>query len=188
MKLLILDRDGVLNQHVVDPEQGTIDSPLHESQVTMLPGAASAIVRLNQLGYEVAIASNQPSAAKGKTTQKNLENVHQRIVAHVEAFGGRILSSHICWHRAEDGCMCRKPKTGLLEQAFAAHPSAQRNDSWMVGDGVSDVRAGQSLGIRTAFIGTRRCDSCRMLEGEPPTFWGSLAEFTEMLSQTAEHQ
>jgi D-glycero-D-manno-heptose 1,7-bisphosphate phosphatase len=185
VKLIILDRDGVLNRHLVDPEQGTIDSPQHERQVEVSEGAAATLARLQALGYGLCIATNQPSAAKGKTTRANLEAVHARVVREVEAQGARILSSHICFHRSEDRCACRKPKPGLLEAAFAANPTAEREGSWMVGDGVTDVEAGQALGLRTAFIGARRCDACRMLQGPQPTFWGSLAAFADFLE--AEH-
>jgi histidinol phosphatase-like enzyme len=66
--LVILDRDGVLNAMVVDAEHGTIDSPLHPSQVEVFPWVPRALARLAGLGFGLAIASNQPAAAKGKTT------------------------------------------------------------------------------------------------------------------------
>jgi len=182
VRLIILDRDGVLNRHTVDPEQGTIDSPLHPDQVQVEEGAAEALAALQALGYGLCIATNQPAAAKGKTTVQNLQAVHARVVALVEARGARILSSHLCLHRAEDRCDCRKPRPGLLEQAFAAHPGAQREGSWMVGDGVTDVEAGQALGLKTAFIGQRRCDACRILELTPPDYWGSLKGLASTLA------
>src|SRR4051812_19021666 len=124
--LIVLDRDGVLNRVIVDPEHGTIDSPLHPDQVEILPGVPGALLRLNQAGYGLSLASNQPASAKGKTTRKNLEDVHEKVVRLVQGDGGRILSSHICFHRAEDGCGCRKPKTGLLKDAFEANPGFDR--------------------------------------------------------------
>lgn len=138
---------------VVDAEHGVVDSPLHPSQVSLLPGAVEAVARLTEAGYGIAIVTNQPAAAKGKTTQDNLEAVHARVLEEVSAGGGRISSSHICFHRAEDGCDCRKPAVGLLRAAFEAHPDRPREGAWMVGDGVTDVQAGRLLGLRTAFIG-----------------------------------
>ena len=178
--LLILDRDGVLNRHTVDPEQGTIDSPLHPSQVELEKDVPQLLLRLQRLGFTLAIATNQPAAAKGKTTRENLEAVHARIVREAESAGARIASSHICWHRAEDGCRCRKPKPGLLEDAFAANPGTTREGSWMVGDGVTDVQAGKALGLKTGFIGKRRCDACQILQ-VPPDYWGSLTELVSFL-------
>jgi histidinol phosphatase-like enzyme len=102
----------------------------------------------------------------------------------VQKEGARISSSHLCFHRAEDGCRCRKPETGLLEEAFARNPGIERASSWMVGDGVSDVEAGSRLALRTAFLGPRKCDACRIFEDRKlaPTLWASdLAELVSAL-------
>jgi len=79
--LVLLDRDGVLNALVVDPEHGTADSPLHPSQVRLLPGVPEALARLTRAGFVLRIVSNQPAAAKGKTTRANLEAVHEKVVS-----------------------------------------------------------------------------------------------------------
>jgi transaldolase len=182
--LILLDRDGVLNRVVVDPEQGTIDSPLHPGQVSLLPGVAEAVARLTAAGYGLAIVTNQPAAAKRKTTRANLEAVHEAVVKGVSSRGGRILSSHVCFHRAEDECACRKPKPGLLLEALERHPGFDRAGAWMVGDGVTDVQAGAALGLRTAFLGPRKCDACKILSQceLTPTWWGAdLLAFTDHL-------
>ena len=132
--LILLDRDGVLNRVVVDVEHGTVDSPLHPSQVALLPGAAEAVARLTEAGYDLAVVTNQPAWAKGKTTRADLEAAHALVLARAQAAGGVILSSHICYHRAEDGCACRKPGTGLLAEAFAQNAGFDRSSSWMAGD------------------------------------------------------
>jgi D-glycero-D-manno-heptose 1,7-bisphosphate phosphatase len=182
--LILLDRDGVLNRLVVDPEQGTVDSPLHPSQVQLLPGVAEALGKLTTAGYGLAVVTNQPAWAKGKTTRDNLEAVHNTVLAEATRRGGRILCSHLCLHRAEDGCDCRKPKPGLLRQAFAGNPDFDPRQSWMVGDGITDVQAGVALGLRTAFLGPRKCDACKIMEQADlhPTLWVSdLAAFTTYL-------
>ncbi len=182
--LILLDRDGVLNAVVVDPEHGTIDSPLHPDQVELLPGVAESLARLTAAGYRLAVVSNQPAAAKGKTTRANLHAVHETVLAQACQQGGRICSSHVCFHRAEDGCACRKPKPGLLEEAFARHPDADRAAAWMVGDGVTDLQAGAAVGVRTAFLGPRKCDACKVLRQRDlaPAWWGpDLAGFTDHL-------
>jgi D-glycero-D-manno-heptose 1,7-bisphosphate phosphatase len=190
--LILLDRDGVLNRLMVDPEYGTVDSPLHPSQVEMVAGAAEAVARLTRAGFGVAVVTNQPAWAKGKTTRHNLEGVHGAVVAAVARAGGRVLSSHLCFHRAEDGCECRKPKAGLLREAFARNPDHDREGSWMVGDGVTDVQAGVVLGLRTAFLGPRKCDACKILKERElaPSWWGpDLLAFTNhLLNGTGEGQ
>jgi D-glycero-D-manno-heptose 1,7-bisphosphate phosphatase len=182
--LILLDRDGVLNRLVVDAEHGTVDSPLHPAEVEMLPGVAEDLAKLTKAGYGLAVVTNQPAAAKKKTTRANLEAVQQRVLAEATRLGGRILSSHMCLHRAEDGCACRKPKPGMLEEAFARNPDYDPRLSWMVGDGVTDVQAGAAVGVRTAFLGPRKCDSCKIMEQRAlrPTCWiADLAAFTTYL-------
>lgn len=183
--VLILDRDGVLNAMVVDAEHGTIDSPLHPDQVRLLPGVAQALVRAQQLGFTLAIATNQPAAAKGKTTLANLHAVHAAVVTLAQALGARIATSQLCLHRAEDGCDCRKPRPGLLLQALAAIPDADRHRSWMIGDGVTDVAAGKAAGVRTAFVGARKPDAERVFETGPgmPDHWATdLPAFVDWLA------
>jgi D-glycero-D-manno-heptose 1,7-bisphosphate phosphatase len=182
--LILLDRDGVLNRLVIDPEQGTIDSPLHPSQVQLLGGVAEALARLTAAGYGLAIVTNQPAWAKNKTTRANLEAVHEAVLAAATSAGGQVLSSHICFHRSEDGCECRKPRTGLLRAAFARNPGYDIAASWMVGDGITDMRAGVALQLRTAFLSAHKCDACNILalNQVEPTFWGpDLPAFTDHL-------
>jgi transaldolase len=182
--LILLDRDGVLNYAVVDPEHGTIDSPLHPSQVSLIPGVGKALARLTAAGYGLAIVTNQPAAAKKKTTRANLQAVHEAVVAGVSSEGGRILSSHICFHRSEDACACRKPKPGLILEALECNPGFDRVGAWMVGDGVTDVQAGAALGLQTAFLGPRKCDACKIvgLYELTPTWWGAdLPAFADHL-------
>lgn len=189
--LILLDRDGVLNRLVIDPEHGIIDSPLHPSQVVLIGGAAEALARLTAAGFRVAVVTNQPAWAKNKTTRANLDAVHEAVLAGVTRAGGRIHSSHVCYHRAEDGCDCRKPRTGLLRMAFAKNPGHDPAASWMVGDGVTDVQAGAAMGVQTGFLGPRKCDACKLMveRALQPTWWGSdLATFTDYLLSRGENR
>lgn len=184
--LILLDRDGVLNDMVYHPEHGTVDSPMHPEQVTLLPGVPEALKLMTDAGFGMAVVTNQPAAAKGKTTRANLEAVHARVLQEATASGGRILSSHVCYHRAEDRCTCRKPATGLLEEAFGQNPDYDRRASWMVGDGVTDIQAGKALGLLTALIGKKPCAVCQNLEdtcGMPTTSTPDLPSFAAMLTR-----
>jgi histidinol-phosphate phosphatase family protein len=151
--LIIVDRDGVLNALIDNPAEPRPDSPLRAADVTVFPWVPDVLRDLTQAGFGIAIASNQPAAAKGKTTRAALQAVHAAVVLEATAKGGVILSSHICYHRAEDGCTCRKPATGLLAEAFALHPDYDRGASWMVGDRAPDVIAGATFGLQTALLG-----------------------------------
>jgi D-glycero-D-manno-heptose 1,7-bisphosphate phosphatase len=182
--VILLDRDGVLNRMVVDAEHGTIDSPLHPRQVELIDGVPQALAQLTAAGFTLVVVSNQPAAAKNKTTRANLEAVHEAVLTAASRLGGRIATSHICFHRAEDGCCCRKPRPGLLREALALHGS---DGAWMVGDGITDVQAGAALGLRTGFLGPRKCDACKLFgeRGLSPTWWGvDLRAFADfVLSQ-----
>ncbi|HVZ75125.1 MAG TPA: HAD-IIIA family hydrolase [Polyangia bacterium] len=150
--LIVLDRDGVLNDTVPNPAEPRPDSPLRLSEVSVFPWVPGVLRDLTKAGYGLVIASNQPAAAKGKTTRQTLEAVHAEILRQAQAEGGVILSSHVCFHRSEDGCACRKPATGLLVEAFARHPRFRREVSWMAGDRATDVLAGAAFGLRTALL------------------------------------
>lgn len=188
-KLIILDRDGILNAVVVDPEQGTIGSPLHPSQVEILPSVPEALAVLKDLGFTLAIATNQPAWAKGQTTRSNLDAVHERVLAEITSRGAQIQSSQICFHKREDQCLCRKPQPGLLNEILKQNPDVSIDDSWMVGDGVTDIEVGVSVGLKTAFLGPRKCDACKILESRDliPSFWGkNILEFAEYLKKKKE--
>jgi histidinol-phosphate phosphatase family protein len=184
--LLILDRDGVLNKMVVNSEHGTVDSPLHPDQVVLNSGVPQALIDLKQLGFKLAIATNQPAAAKGKTTKENLEATHAKIVEDACNPGQIQINSYICWHRAEDQCSCRKPQIGLLINALA-DAKADSARSWMIGDGVTDIMAGKSAGLKTAFIGPRKTDVCQIFDEnnvEPDLWCKDLTDFVKKITQT----
>jgi D-glycero-D-manno-heptose 1,7-bisphosphate phosphatase len=151
--LIVLDRDGVLNALVPNPAEPRPDSPLRTSEVVVFDWVPDVLRDLTRAGFGLAIASNQPAWAKGKTTRAELQAVHAAVVLEATSRGGVILSSHICYHRAEDACTCRKPATGLLAEAFAQHPGYDRAASWMVGDRAPDVAAGAAFQLQTALLG-----------------------------------
>ncbi len=169
---------------IVDAEHGTVDSPLHPSQVAILPSVRETLSRLTRAGYGLAIVSNQPAAAKGKTTRENLEKVNAKVLELAQAKGGHILSSHICYHRSEDQCACRKPRTGLLEEAFRLHKGFARESSWIVGDSESDIMAGQSFGLKTAMLADPKGEKADILKQNnvAPTLWAKdLEDFCNQL-------
>jgi histidinol-phosphate phosphatase family protein len=150
--LIVLDRDGVLNRLLPNPAEPRPDSPMNAAQVAVFAWIPQVLRELTDAGFGLVIASNQPAAAKGKTTRADLDAAHAEVLRVAMGAGGVILSSHICFHRAEDGCRCRKPATGLLEEALARHAGYAREASWMVGDRAPDVLAGAALGLQTALL------------------------------------
>lgn len=182
--LIVLDRDGVLNRLLDKPAEPRPDSPMRPSEVEIFPWVPAVLRELTVAGFGLVIASNQPAAAKGKTTRAELEAAHAEVLRAATSAGGVILSSHLCFHRAEDGCACRKPATGLLEEAFARHATFARAQSWMVGDRAPDVLAGTSFGLQTAYLGDVTSEDYATLaaRGVRPSFHGpDLRHFAEFL-------
>lgn len=153
-----LDRDGVLNELVLDPVSGVGESPLRVEEVRLIPGAAAAAARLARLGYLPVCVSNQPAAAKGQASVEQLLAVHRRVTELLAHEGVTLAASRLCFHHA-DGvvpglskpCTCRKPAPGMLVDAAAAL-GVDLGSSWMVGDTDADISAGKAAGCKTLLI------------------------------------
>lgn len=157
-RVVILDRDGVLNDPVWDAGDGRYESPLQAVDVRLTPGAVEGCRALQDAGWTLAVASNQPAAAKGKATQANLAGVRERVAALLAAGGVRVAAWHCCPHhpRATDprlrvDCPCRKPRPGMLLDILRDH-SASPADAWMVGDADSDMAAARAAGCRAVLV------------------------------------
>ena len=137
-KLIILDRDGVINQDSLH----YIKSP---DEFLLLPGSCEAIARLSGAGYRVAVATNQSGIARGYYDEAQLAAIHAKMRLYVEAAGGSIDYICHCPHMPEAGCICRKPKPGLL-LAIARHFDCSLENVPFVGDRVSDIQAAQAAG------------------------------------------
>jgi D-glycero-D-manno-heptose 1,7-bisphosphate phosphatase len=154
------------------------------AEVELFPWVPEVLRDLTKAGFGLAIATNQPAWAKGKTSRAALEAAHEQVVREAGALGGTILSSHICYHRAEDGCGCRKPATGLLVEIFARHPGYDPARSWMAGDRAPDILAGDAYGLRTALIGPPAAEEDAVLAARAvrPSFRGrDLRDFARFL-------
>lgn len=148
MKLVILDRDGVINKE----SDAYIKSP---EEWFPLPGSLEAIARLYKNGYSVVIASNQSGVGRGYFTLDTLAAIHGRMRREVEALGGKIDGVFFCPHRPEDNCDCRKPKTGLFKQ-IAERYKVDLKGVPMIGDAVRDIIAARSVGGRPILVLTGR--------------------------------
>jgi D-glycero-D-manno-heptose 1,7-bisphosphate phosphatase len=168
-----LDRDGVLNEFVVDPVSGVPDSPHEVEDVRLVPGAAAAAARLARAGFTLVCVSNQPAAAKGKASVERLLEVHRRVTELLADEGAVLAASRLCWHHPEGTvarfarrCVCRKPEPGMLLDA-AAEIGIDLGASWMVGDTDTDVAAGRAAGCRTVLIEYRATSHKRSSSSRP---------------------
>jgi histidinol-phosphate phosphatase family protein len=156
---IFLDRDGVINSYVYNAEFGTVDSPNSPDEFMLEPRAGEAIAEFNRLGFLVVVVSNQPGIAKGKFTPGILDQVNSKMHAGIAAGGGKLDAVYYCLHHPEAAlpaykirCDCRKPLPGLLRRA-AQEWDIELQNSYMIGDGVTDIEAGRDAGTRTVFIG-----------------------------------
>jgi len=181
MKAALLDRDGVINALVYHQDAGVIDAPFTRSQFKLLPRVPEAIRFLNALGLRVAVVSNQPGIAKGHLRPEILKALESKMLSRIHSEGGRIDGIFYCLHHPEaklpklrQRCHCRKPETGLLEQA-AAELRVSLEECYMIGDGIPDLLAGTRAGCRTIFIGRWKCEICQFTEA-PKTHPALVAE------------
>ena len=144
--LVVLDRDGVIN-HDSDEYIKTTE------EWRPLPGSMEAIASLSDAGYTVAVASNQSGLARGYFDQPALDAMHHKMLGLVDAAGGCINKIVICPHGPDDGCDCRKPKPGLLEQ-LAEHFETTLAGVPVVGDALRDLEAAAAVGARPVLVRT----------------------------------
>lgn len=143
-KLIILDRDGVIN---VDSDD-FIKSP---DEWHAIPGSLDAIRRLCEHGYTVTVASNQSGVARGLFTSSILDDIHNKMLAEVRQAGGVIDRIAVCPHGPNEGCECRKPKPGLLRQ-LAEYYGVELTGVMMIGDSLRDVETARCAGATPCLV------------------------------------
>ncbi|GHE21256.1 D-glycero-beta-D-manno-heptose 1,7-bisphosphate 7-phosphatase [Halomonas urumqiensis] len=146
-RLVILDRDGVINQDS-DSYVKSLDEWLP------YPSAIEAIARLCRAGWSVAVATNQSGIARGYFDIDTLDAMHRVLMRLVNQAGGQIDHIAYCPHGPDDGCKCRKPLPGLLEEIRDTLGLETLKGSWMVGDSLRDLQAGEPMGCHGALVKT----------------------------------
>src|SRR5687767_1607840 len=144
MKLVILDRDGVINFDSAD----YIKSP---EEWKPIPGSLEAIARLTQAGYQVVLATNQSGVGRGLLEMATLNAIHDKMHRAVGQAGGRIDAIFYCPHGYEENCDCRKPKPGLLEEVGRRFNTDLR-DVAFIGDAVRDLQAAVGAGAQPVLV------------------------------------
>jgi D-glycero-D-manno-heptose 1,7-bisphosphate phosphatase len=176
-RLAILDRDGTIVDVVRDEETGAISVAFHPDQLRPLPGAIEGMRALQDAGYVLAIATNQPGPAKGQFSEAAVRRTNHALVARLAAEGIRIAAVEVCMHHPEGGsggdpslvcaCACRKPKPGMLN-ALLERLGGDRPSSWMIGDAGGDLEAGSAAGLSTGLVfAPNRCELCPLRSGPP---------------------
>lgn len=146
MALLVLDRDGVINEDSPD----YVKSP---DEWRALPGSLDAIARLCRGGWTVTVASNQSGVGRGYFDATALTAINKKMSKAVEAAGGRLGRIVCCPHRPEADCPCRKPRPGLLRQLATIYDTPPA-ELVAIGDSLRDIEAAQAVGARPILVRT----------------------------------
>ena len=165
-RAIFLDRDGTINIY-----KGFLRNI---NDFELIQGIGDAIQRINEQGYLAIVVTNQPVIARGELSKEELEEIHNRMETELGREGAYLDGIYVCPHHPDKGyegevvglkidCACRKPKPGMLlcaEKDF----NINLEESWMVGDRESDIKAGRAAGCRTALVGGgglwTGCDGC----------------------------
>jgi D-glycero-D-manno-heptose 1,7-bisphosphate phosphatase len=176
MKLVILDRDGTINE---DSDQH-IKSP---AEFRPIKGSLEAIARLTQADYRIVVATNQSGIARGLFDTRTLFAIHETLVRALAQVGGRIDAFFFCPHAGEARCPCRKPQPGMLLEV-ARRFNVSLDDVYMVGDAQRDLEAAAAAGARPVLVLTGKGAATRD-EGKMPAgtrVFADLAAFAAHLA------
>jgi D-glycero-D-manno-heptose 1,7-bisphosphate phosphatase len=146
LQYIFLDRDGVLNRKALPGQYIT-----RSEDLMVLPGVGEAIAALNRSGRKVIVVTNQRGIALGLYSHEDLDRIHDKLRAQLAAHGAHLDGIYVCPHEAGE-CNCRKPLTGLFEQAYRDFPDATPQRSVMIGDSLRDVEGGIRAGMATVLI------------------------------------
>ncbi|BCM24413.1 D-glycero-beta-D-manno-heptose 1,7-bisphosphate 7-phosphatase [Methyloradius palustris] len=175
MKLVILDRDGVINK---DSSQ-FIKTP---DEWIPIPGSLEAIALLNQHGYRIALATNQSGIGRGLFDMAALNSIHDKMYRALVQVGGRIDALFYCPHAAEAKCECRKPKSGMVDE-IARRFGVDIKGVPSVGDSLRDLQASVARGAQPILVLTGKGETTLAAGGLPDNTWvcANLAEAAQRI-------
>ena len=169
-RAVFLDRDGVLNRSMV--RNGRPYAPTSLDEFELLPGVTEAVTSLRTAGFLLIVVTNQPDVATGALSRNVLDEIHRKIRTWLP-----VDDIKVCCHVEADGCLCRKPRPGMLLDA-AREWSIDLNRSFMVGDRWRDVSAGKAAGCTTIFV---ECGYAERQVDAPDFVVTSLAEAVKII-------
>ena len=167
--VVLLDRDGVLD---VDPS----DFLARIDDLEVLPGVRDAVGRLVREGYALVVVTNQSCVGRGLVDRAVVDAINEELNRRL---GGAIADWFVCPHAPDDGCACRKPGTGLLEQAQARW-GFDAAATWFVADADRDIEAARRFGCRPALVRTGKGADTAARHTDVPAF-DDLAAFADWL-------
>ncbi len=151
VRAVFLDRDGVINEYPGDLRYVT-----SAAEFRLLPGAIEALVKIRERGFKLYVISNQAGVSKGVYPRAALDSITEGMLSAMRSGGVSIDKVFYCTHREEDNCSCRKPKTGLIEEAALeirrTGAELERQSSFIVGDTLRDIETGKNAGLKTILV------------------------------------
>ncbi len=149
MKVIFLDRDGVINEF---PGHGFYVTKVKDFH--FIPGSLEAIRTLTESGHKIFVISNQAGVGKGVYSHDKLKRIDAKMTKGVEKAGGKIRKSFYCTHRSDAGCDCRKPGIGLLRKALKSlnKTITHAQKAFFIGDTEGDIKTGHNAGCKTIFV------------------------------------
>jgi D,D-heptose 1,7-bisphosphate phosphatase len=193
VRAVFLDRDGIINELVYFPEHGIVDSPFTPGQFKLTSFAGEAVKRFHALGFKVIVVSNQPGLAKAHFDEGTFESIRLRMHEALREQKAHLDGEYYCFHHPNAVreeyravCDCRKPKPGLLLRA-AKELGISLPESFFIGDGIMDVKAGHDAGCKTILVASANGLLLRLLleqGAEPDCLVRTLEEATETIEKT----
>ena len=169
---IFLDRDGTLN-----PDPGYIKSP---DQFELFPGVTEALVRLKRAGARLIVVTNQSGIARGFLSCEDLDAVHMKLKRFLDAAGASLDAIYFCPHHPDDGCECRKPNRGMIDQAVR-ECGVNLDRAYLIGDHLRDIELAKRVGVRSILVTTgvvspQEAERLKASETVPDSVASSLAE------------
>lgn len=176
MKLIILDRDGVIN---FDSAQ-FVKAP---GEWKPIPGSLEAVALLNQAGFHVVLATNQSGIGRGLLEMSTLNAIHDKMHRMLSQVGGRVDAIFYCPHSAEANCSCRKPKPGLLEE-ISLRFSTKLEGVPCVGDSLRDLESAAAMNAQPILVLTGKGEKTAQMGSLPPNtrVYADLAEAVKFIA------
>lgn len=170
MKVIFLDRDGVINEYPGDKNYVT-----NLKEFKFIAGSIQGIKKLKEKGFKLFIVSNQAGISKGLYTEKDLSQITKKMVAGLKKHGTNIDGIFYCKHRQEDNCTCRKPNTGLMHEALKDLGKSV-TVSFFIGDSFRDMNAAKKFGAKPVLVlsGKEKISNRDNWEFEPDYIFDNL--------------
>lgn len=177
MKLVILDRDGVINHDSANYIK-------HPGEWRPIRGSLEAIVQLNQAGFHVVVATNQSGVGRGMFETATLNAIHDKMHRALAQIGGRIDAIFFCPHAHDAGCRCRKPRPGLFEE-IARRFAVDLQGVPAIGDSLRDLEAAAAIGAAPILVLTGNGARTRREGGLPAgtAVYADLAEAAQAIAR-----